>query len=661
MFHEMLKPFRSDQRESTAGQRGAIGARGGACSTLSRPLKEARMLKIGRIALTLALALVILSCDFITGNTTSPIRQEKTTDASGVVTFQDPTTHEDMTVIVSEDGVPLPGADVAYIHGRARTYEAFLARDSRGLLAAKFLAHHSVVGFPVHYGTLESIDGDEAATAEDWLKDTGTVSKATYKETVPNAVIVARLEREMRTANILVMVMIAGSGIGAVPGLFIGVGAVVASEVDLDRLPKDPDRRWDIYEMRDGFWPFRRVIYVDSQAPSVRQSSVKVGDDDAVTVNIQAADPSFYPPYSPKELAGMEDATRGQGPTTDADLTYLLSCTDSIGNPCGLAQSKTTTARCRQDPCEPISIPLGVLPAGHYVVRYQVQDEVGNLSSPSELQFDAGGGGVLRGLIAFSSRDDSGTHIWVVNPEKPAELQQVTSGEFEDTLPFWSPTHRSIVFTRFDRSSNQMSLWIADLEAGGEQQLTASWNRGAGSLAVQSWINTTIYLVKDSGGSCQFLWTAPMSAQVPSAVERPVVGAENACEADVSGSRVVFRGYGQHVDILAGGLGADNSVSGLEVLVPAPAIEAQEYSLPRISPDGQSVVFSADGSLYLVDIAGKALSRLQGPPGFDPQWSSDGQWVLFSSNGDLMALRADGSGTIQQITSGPAVDSMPDQ
>jgi len=55
---------------------------------------------------------------------------------------------------------------------------------------------------------------------------------------------------------------------------------------------------------------------------------------------------------------------------------------------------------------------------------------------------------------------------------------------------------------------------------------------------------------------------------------------------------------------------------------------------PAISPDGQSIVFSYHGDLYLVQVGGGTASALTSHPAHDykPVWSNDGSRIAFASN-----------------------------
>ncbi|MEO8029094.1 MAG: amidohydrolase, partial [Bryobacteraceae bacterium] len=88
-----------------------------------------------------------------------------------------------------------------------------------------------------------------------------------------------------------------------------------------------------------------------------------------------------------------------------------------------------------------------------------------------------------------------------------------------------------------------------------------------------------------------------------------------------------------------------------------PMVRARLIQAPAESPDGKHVAFSALTQMYLMDLPGGTPKAL-GMSGYQPSWSHDGQWIVYSSwsgsGGHIYKMRADGSGSPQQLTTVPA-------
>jgi serine/threonine-protein kinase len=79
---------------------------------------------------------------------------------------------------------------------------------------------------------------------------------------------------------------------------------------------------------------------------------------------------------------------------------------------------------------------------------------------------------------------------------------------------------------------------------------------------------------------------------------------------------------------------------------------ARRYQYPRLAPDGQRIVVTVDGDLWIWDIARKTLTRLtsEGTVGNSfPVWTADGKRILFRSSAGMQWIAADGSGHPQVI------------
>ena len=84
---------------------------------------------------------------------------------------------------------------------------------------------------------------------------------------------------------------------------------------------------------------------------------------------------------------------------------------------------------------------------------------------------------------------------------------------------------------------------------------------------------------------------------------------------------------------------------------------ARQYDLPRLSPDGQSVLVAVGGDLWLFDITRRTLTRRTFEGGRQPIWTPDGQYITYRCEQpgapfNLCWTRADGSATEERLTTG---------
>jgi Tol biopolymer transport system component len=87
----------------------------------------------------------------------------------------------------------------------------------------------------------------------------------------------------------------------------------------------------------------------------------------------------------------------------------------------------------------------------------------------------------------------------------------------------------------------------------------------------------------------------------------------------------------------------------------------QGYDFPKISPDGQWIVYGDFYTLYRIRSDGTKRQRLTPPPyqyaRWNPQFSPDSQWILYRwyENGEIVwrRMRADGTSP-QTVLAGDA-------
>ncbi|MFC4312336.1 amidohydrolase family protein [Steroidobacter flavus] len=92
-------------------------------------------------------------------------------------------------------------------------------------------------------------------------------------------------------------------------------------------------------------------------------------------------------------------------------------------------------------------------------------------------------------------------------------------------------------------------------------------------------------------------------------------------------------------------------------------VRVRVIQTPRQSPDGKSIVFSALGQLYRLELKSDAKPRALGA-GFQPSWSPDGGSIAFVTwtardGGQIWSMPASGRGARKQLTKSPAFYTEP--
>jgi Tol biopolymer transport system component len=200
-----------------------------------------------------------------------------------------------------------------------------------------------------------------------------------------------------------------------------------------------------------------------------------------------------------------------------------------------------------------------------------------------------------------------GSRVYVMNAAGGA-VRPVTSGEFFDSNPSFSPDGRRIVFER-RRGSRVSSIFVIDIDGGGERQLTRGAHLDHNPVFAPNgrWIAFVSNRDKDARSDQSDIFSM-----------RP------------NGSRV-------------------------RVLIDGPHDESD----PDISPDGRSVAFASNrirrtSNIFVARSSGRrvrALTRAEGTCFgsvcfHSPSWSPDGRNIAYIASSryrtDLEVMRSDG-------------------
>ena len=216
-----------------------------------------------------------------------------------------------------------------------------------------------------------------------------------------------------------------------------------------------------------------------------------------------------------------------------------------------------------------------------------------------------------------------------------------------DTLhqPSWSPDGQRLVFWGMAQNESTRDLWIFNLAT---EQFTRLTDDPAVDWSPWWSADGTIYFVSDRGGTNN-LWriNPELAAPIPEAVTVPAkdIGFPTVSR---TGERALYLAQStRDLIVKVPLLLRDQSVGPEEILA-----AGDGFMLPRVSPDGEQVVFLSLGAtpdLFLMGIDGTDLRRVTHDEFSDrwPRFTPDGAWISFFSNRggeyELWTIRPDGS------------------
>lgn len=215
----------------------------------------------------------------------------------------------------------------------------------------------------------------------------------------------------------------------------------------------------------------------------------------------------------------------------------------------------------------------------------------------------------------------------------------------------WTNDNHTIVFS--SNRSGTVSLWRVSLRSGlPEHEPVGSDGAYAPSIARQG-----DRLVYSHGNAIWSIVSFEIDGRSPDGEAAILTSSEQDSSPHVSpdGTRIAFQSWRSGAqEIWTARIDGADPVQ----------ITSSGYSAgsPSWSPDGKRIAFDARPGLYahifLISTIGGAPKALSDGNYNDiiPSWSADGQWICFSStrsgSWQIWKMRADGSGTAQQITKG---------
>ncbi len=205
-----------------------------------------------------------------------------------------------------------------------------------------------------------------------------------------------------------------------------------------------------------------------------------------------------------------------------------------------------------------------------------------------------------------------GSHIYVMNADG-SDVRQLTTGDFYDSNPSFSPNGRLVVFDRRALSSRTTQIFSVNVDGSGLRQIT------------------------DEAGSDSDPVFTPNGKLVIFVSNRKSSGPKDRSNI-----------FSMHPD-----------GSQMRVLIGGPRNESE----PDVSPDGRSIAFHSNRghgpgpAIYIARMNGRHVRALPGTRSSDyPSWAPDGKHIAFlrfgSSSSELVVKRSDGRGFSKEFDSG---------
>lgn len=227
--------------------------------------------------------------------------------------------------------------------------------------------------------------------------------------------------------------------------------------------------------------------------------------------------------------------------------------------------------------------------------------------------------------LAFTgapSSDDVHTHIYTVD-SNGSNLRQITSADADDGMPTWSPDGKELAFTRYE-DEQDADIYGVRLDGSNERLITG----GPGEQVAPAW--------------------APDGIRIAFVSFKSVDGSN----ADIA---TVSTNISGSVHVLVSGLFASGQAAALPT-----------FAAPAWAPNGQSIAYVNEGTMWTVDTQGGSRHVLARGNGISsPAWSPDGRKLVFvSDNAEgvprLFTMTSSGTGRALLSTSRVKVDDPAD-
>ncbi|KAA0013980.1 MAG: hypothetical protein FE041_02435, partial [Thermoplasmata archaeon] len=289
----------------------------------------------------------------------------------------------------------------------------------------------------------------------------------------------------------------------------------------------------------------------------------------------------------------------------------------------------------------------------------------------------------VTGKIVYASDESGNYDIWLMDLATGAKVQ-LTDEEYDETLPYWSPNGNKIAYL-LKKSDYEHEIWIMDADGSNKQKIATITSSGQLVCTIMGgWLDdNNLVFSKVDGSVCHhILYKVDLNGNVQSILDPNDIGEGEIWFADYNPitKKLVFEAqsgcWDPTMDIYVADYDvATNTISDIVLLFSS---ENHYDGRPRISPDGQKVVFVhrvAEGAynpppdyhdLWVVNIDGSDPRPITSNFGENynmrPTFVDDDTIIFFAKKEgayDLWMMDLDGSNPTK-LTNTPYNETWPD-
>ena len=316
-----------------------------------------------------------------------------------------------------------------------------------------------------------------------------------------------------------------------------------------------------------------------------------------------------------------------------------------------------------------------------YILGGRIEGKVGSTNLNQELIIRSSSN--IQGKLVYASDENGNFDIWEMDLATGSKLQ-LTNDSYDETTPYWSPDGSKIAYL-LKKSDYQHEIWVMNADGSNKQKIATITAGGELVCTILGgWLDdNNLVFSKVDGSVCHhILYKVDLNGNIQTILDPANIGEGEIWFADYNRQtkKLVFEAqsgcWDPTMDIYIADYDvATNTISNIHVLFSS---ENHYDGRPRISPDGQKVVFVhrvAEGAynpppdyhdLWVVNIDGSNPHPITTDFGENynmrPTFVDNDTIIFFAKKDgvyDLWMMNLDGS-NLTKLTNTPYNETWPD-